>query len=62
MRLMFREEIVLSEKEREAFELVEKVLEGVMRECKTHNLREVCGEGLDRLYEFSDYVDIYLED
>lgn len=62
MRLVFKEEIILSKKEREAFELVEKVLEGTMKECKTPDLAALCATGLDSLYDFSDYVDIYMED
>lgn len=62
MRLEFRENIILSKEEREAFELVERVLEGTMKECKTPGLAELCAKGLDSLYDFSDYVDIYLED
>ena len=52
----------LSKKEREAFELVEKVLEGARKEAHNPSLRETAGYALDFLYDFSDYVDYIMED
>jgi hypothetical protein len=52
----------LSQKEREAFELVEKVLEGARKEAHNPSLRETAGYALDFLYDFSDYVGYIMED
>ena len=54
MKIVLKEEIILSKKEKEAFELVEKVLEGVRKEGHNPNLRETACCALDLLYDFSD--------
>lgn len=62
MKIVLKEEIILSKKEREAFELVEKVLEGARKEAHNPSLRETACYALDFLYDFSDYVSYVMED
>ena len=56
MRIVLREEIVLSKKESEAFDEVEKVLEGLQREVKNPALANEIDRMLHHMYEIYDYI------
>lgn len=56
MRIVLREEIILSKKESEAFDLVEKVLEGLQREVKDIFLLRQVEDMLDSMYSIYEHI------
>ena len=56
MKIVLREEIILSEKENKAFEEVEKVLIGLQREVKDPTLATEIDRMLHHMYEIYDYI------
>lgn len=56
MRIVLREEIVLSKKENEAFDEVERVLEGLQREVKDPVLAREIDHTLNHMYEIYEYI------
>lgn len=56
MRIITREEIVLSEKEFAAFELVEKILNGLQQEGKDPGLVREVDHMLESMYNLYDYI------
>ena len=56
MRIVLREEIILSEKENKAFEEVENVLIGLQREVKDPTLATAIEGMLHHMYEIYDYI------
>lgn len=56
MRIVLREEIILSKKENEAFDEVEKVLEGLQREVRDPTLANEIDHMLHHMYEIYEYI------
>ena len=56
MRIVLREEIILSKKENEAFDEVEKVLEGLQREVKDPTLANEIDHALHHMYEIYEHI------
>lgn len=56
MRIVLREEIILSKKENEAFDEVEKVLEGLQREVRDPVLSREIDHTLSHMYKIYDYI------
>lgn len=56
MRIVLREEIALSKKEYEAFDLVERVLEGLQREAKDSSLLREVESVLILMHNIFEYI------
>lgn len=56
MTIVKREEIHISQKENEAFDLVEKICEGLQKESNDPEILRLTKEILNNLYDFYEYV------
>lgn len=56
MQVIKKEFIKLSENEKKAFELVEKVLSGIIKTCENPELRQSALEFLETKYLFDNFL------
>lgn len=56
MKVIKREEIVLSQKENEAFDLVGTICNGLLKEVTNPEIIRICEQILECQYDLFDYV------